>query len=352
MKTNVQSRGNPFRIGVSGLTRLFPRCLGARSRAIAFRCCLVPILIAATVETVPAQTNVPPFPLSSEWTAKIRKLAPDEARVAPSKKHRVLLFSLSTGFQHWNTPHIAAVVKTIAEKAAVCEVVACDDIEMFEPENLKRFDAVILNNNCPTPPEWHIFLDVLVKRAKEYGKYGKTYIDLPEEERRAKAAALEASVVDFVRRGGGLMSIHGAIVFLNESKEFSELLGASFDFHPKQQPLKITAVDPEHPLVAAFEGKPFVHVDEPYMFKGTYGRKNFRPLLVMDTGSLTHNDIQRVTSDVRYVSWIKTFGEGRVLYLSPSHNAQSFEDPRLLQYFLDGLQYVLGDLQCDATSLR
>ncbi len=42
-------------------------------------------------------------------------------------------------------------------------------------------------------------------------------------------------------------------------------------------------VDPAHPLVAAFKGQPFVHVDEPYLFKNAYADKNFRPLLSMDT---------------------------------------------------------------------
>jgi hypothetical protein len=40
-----------------------------------------------------------------------------------------------------------------------------------------------------------------------------------------------------------------------------------------------------------------------------------------------------------------------VFYVSPSHNAQSFEDKRLLKFFLDGAQYVLGDLECDDVPL-
>ena len=64
-------------------------------------------------------------------------------------------------------------------------------------------------------------------------------------------------------------------LFLNNSEKFGELLGGAFDFHPKQQEVVATAVDPDHPLVRAFEGKPFVHVDEPYLFKGEYDKKNF-----------------------------------------------------------------------------
>ena len=53
----------------------------------------------------------------------------------------------------------------------------------------------------------------------------------------------------------------------------------------------------------------------------------------------------------RYISWIKPYGEGRVFYCSPSHNAQSFENPKLLQFMLNGIQYALGDLECDDSVL-
>ena len=49
----------------------------------------------------------------------------------------------------------------------------------------------------------------------------------------------------------------------------------------------------------------------------------------------------------RYVSWIKTHGKGRVFYVSPSHQPESYESSRMLQYYLDGIQYALGDLKCD-----
>jgi len=128
------------------------------------------------------------------------------------------------------------------------------------------------------------------------------------------------------------------------------MLGGSFDFHPAQQEVACRVVEPKHPLVAAFDCKPLVHIDEPYLFNKAYERKNFRPLLEMDTSKLncgTRTDAVR--ADVRYVAWIKRYGEGRVFYCSPSHNAQSFEQPELLQFMLDGIQYAAGDLPCDDT---
>ncbi|VAW10130.1 Cytochrome c551/c552 [hydrothermal vent metagenome] len=50
---------------------------------------------------------------------------------------------------------------------------------------------------------------------------------------------------------------------------------------------------------------------------------------------------------IKYITWVKKYGKGRVFFSSPSHNAQSYENPHLLQFLLDGMPYVVGDLVCD-----
>ncbi len=209
------------------------------------------------------------------------------------------------------------------------------DIYQFERENLKKYDAVILNNNCSEGTRRDLFLDVLDKDTS-----------LADTQRKAKAAELETNLIEYVKNGGGLMVIHGAIVMQNNSMPFSEMVGGSFDYHPEQQEITLELCEPNHPMVKAFGGKSFVHTDEPYLFNKAYTQKNFRPLLYMDTSKLS-GKTKETDGKIQYVSWIKRFGEGRVFYVSPSHNAQSFEDSRLLKFYLDGAQYVLGDLKCD-----
>lgn len=277
-----------------------------------------------------AAAGLPAIPVTDEWKARIQEIAPAKPTVPPTAGRKVLLYSTFTGFKHWVIPHTDEMLRIVANKSGACEIVTSTDINLFSAERLQEFDAVILNNNCSKNPGRHLFLDILGDQEK--------------------AEELENNLIDFVARGGGLMAVHGAIVIFNNSAAFSDLLGGSFDFHPKQQEVVLTPVDPAHPLVQAFDGKPFVHVDEPYLFKNAYIKKNFRPLLVMDTAKLEGAN-KKVHSDIRYVSWIKKHGKGRVFYVSPSHNAQSFDQPALLQFYLDGLQYVLGDLPCDDSPL-
>jgi len=288
------------------------------------------LFLLMSFEMMPLEAaSLKPLKITPQWKAGMEKRMPASPRCTPKAARKVLLFSLSTGFQHWVTPHTDFIIKLLGEKTGAFQVVQSKDIEMFRSESLNSFDGVILNNTCSRGPGRNLFLDVL-------------------GDNKPGAAALEKNVLDFVAGGKGLAAIHGAIVFLNNSPQFSDLLGGSFDFHPAQQEVFLNLVEPGHPLLEAFKGKPLIHIDEPYLFKGTYARKNFRPLLVMDTSRLNCGNRQKqVASDIRYCAWIKKYRKGRVFYCSPSHNAQSFEDARLLQFLLDGIQYTLGDLQCD-----
>ena len=275
--------------------------------------------------------SLEPIELTDAWKAKIEKTAPAKTTFPSKKKHKVLLFSLFTGFNHWVVPHTAAVIETLGAKSGAFEVVSSNDIAMFEKNNLKQFDAVVLNNNCSIGTHRDLFRDKVSEDKS-----------LSEDKVVAKAKELEENLLNFVKKGGGLMALHGGIVMQNKSLEFSEMMGGSFNYHPKQQTLNVKLVDPSHPLVQAFGGEGFSHVDEPYMFNVAYEKGDFRPLLYINTSEI--EGLKGENPEPRkYISWIKRYGKGRVFYASPSHNAQSYDNPKLMQYFLDGMQYVVGD---------
>jgi len=292
---------------------------------------LLTTLLIATALT--ANAGAKAFKVTPEWTATIASLAPDTPTATVKGPRKALLFSRMTGFKHWVTPHTAEVVKSLGQKSGAFDVVQSDDVEMFTPENIKQFDIIILNNNCSDRKKRDLFWDAT--------------------KNEAKAAMLEKSLIDHIAGGAGLVSIHGAITMQNNSMAFSRMVGGSFDFHPKQQEVTCDLVDPTHPIVKPFAGKPLVHIDEPYLFKNAYREKNFLPLLEMDTARLDcAKRTEAVRSDRRYVAWIKRHEKGRVFYCSPSHNAQSFANPALLQFILNGIQYAAGDLECDDTPLK
>lgn len=59
--------------------------------------------------------------------------------------------SLATGFCHKVIPHVKVVIDQLASTGAF-EVVHTDDVNLFDADSLKKFDAVILNNTCSKRP--------------------------------------------------------------------------------------------------------------------------------------------------------------------------------------------------------
>jgi len=299
---------------------------------------LLPFFVYLLFIPVSAQ-NIEPIKIIDEWLSKIEKLAPSNPTVKNVAKKKILVFSKATGFDHWTIPHNAEMLKILAKKTNAFEIHIKFDIEHFEKKKLKQYDAVIFNNCNPSGPDRDLFADLLRQNTS-----------LSDQEIKKRAPEYETNMMNYVKKGGGLMILHGAITVQNNSMEFSKMTGGSFDYHPKQQEMHVKEVDVNHPLVKAFNGDGFTHIDEPYFFKNAYFDYNFRPLLYIDIDKLEGMK-KEVEEKVTYVAWIKRFGKGRVFYSGPSHNAQSFENPELLQFFLDGMQYVVGDLKCDDSPL-
>ena len=276
-----------------------------------------------------------------QWKAVVEKNAPAKptARLRGGKPRQVLVFSLFTGFNHKVIPYVDEVFQILGSKSGAFETTVTRDIEALSAKSLKKYDVLVLNNNCSKGPRRDLFLDELERNKK--------YKDLSEEARKVRALELEMSMLDFVAGGKGLVVVHGAPTLLNNSPAFTEMVGAAFDYHPKSQEFTIHPVEPDHPLLAAFEGKSFTHKDEPYCFKGAYDKKNFRPLLSIDPKTIDDGKKGKFVADTRYTAWIKPHGKGRVFYCSPSHYQQSYESPVMLRFVLDGTQYAAGDLKCD-----
>lgn len=316
--------------------------------------CLVTVTCLAcgalAVEKIPKPGKI--IPPTEQWVAKVRRLAPAKPTAPPKTKRKVLIFSVATGFQHTVIPHADEVLKVLAAKSGAFEAVFTTDIEMFAPEKIKAFDAVILNNTCSNNPKRDLFLDIVIGKGRGLTKkLSRKFKDLSPEQQKARAASLQKSLLDYVAGGGGLVGIHGAIVTFNTSDEFGEAIGAHFDYHPRSQEFALTPAEPDHPLLKAFGGEPFIHTDECYMMKGkAYAKRNFRPLLTVDGTKI--RGARKNTDAVIYASWIKKYGKGRVFYVGPSHFPDSYHSAAMLRFYLDGIQYALGDLECDDSPVK
>ncbi len=285
--------------------------------------------------------SLEPFPVTDTWLSKIEALAPSKTTIPVNHKKNVLIFSLHTGFEHWIIPHTEAVMKLIGTQSGAFQMTSSSDIALFEKENLSKYDAVILNNNCSKNDSQNLFLEQLMEDNT-----------LDSVQKIKKAEMLEHNLLEYVENGGGLMVLHGGISLLDSSEKFTKMVGGTFKFHPNQQNIKIELIDAKHPLTQAFDGNSFEVFDEAYIFGTPYDEYNFHPLLYFDKNKITGLKKEDKKVNKEYISWIKKHGKGRIFYSMLTHNAQNYENANLLQYFLDGMQYVVGDLKCDETPLN
>ena len=284
---------------------------------------LIGMLLSASLarlshaETIPyADSKI--GPATPQWLEVVARNAPERPTVAAPKR-KLLVFSLHTGYYHEVIPYVDQVFRILGRCSGAFDVMVSRDIEALAEGHLAPFDVLVLNNNCSKGPRRNLLLDQLESSPK--------YSQMTAEQRQEKANTLEESMLEFVTGGGGLVVVHGAPTILNQSARFTTMVGAAFDYHPPNQSVTIRPVDTDHPLVAAFRNRgPLVHRDEPYCFKGPYEKLDFRPLLAMDVDQI-EDPRGRVGEMVRYVSWIKPHGKGRVFYCSPSHFPASYQSP-------------------------
>ena len=59
-------------------------------------------------------------------------MAPESTTVQPRKVSQVLVFNLSTGYQHWVIPHTSALMEVLGEKTGAFKMKQSVDIQVFE----------------------------------------------------------------------------------------------------------------------------------------------------------------------------------------------------------------------------
>jgi type 1 glutamine amidotransferase len=228
-------------------------------------------------------------------------------------------------------PSIASgnyALEQMGRRTGAFEAIFSNDVEMFRPDRINQFDAVCFNNT-----------------------QGVLFDD-PE---------LKKSLLGFIAGGRGFVGFHAACVsFVQYPKydfwpEFGRMLGGTENGgHPwmPNDSFFVKVDDPKSPLNRAFRGQGFEIAEEVFQFQEPDLRERLRVLISID---MDKSAPKRPVLPVRQkdkdfpMSWIRAEGKGRVFYSALGHNAHIFANPALLEHFLAGIQYALGDLKADAT---
>ena len=169
---------------------------------------------------------------------------------------------------------------------------------------------------------------------------------------------LRRSLLDFVAQGKGVVGIHDAIATFvqypvyDQWPEFGRMLGGTENGgHPwNNRPMTMKLDDPGSPVNAAFAGRGFQVVDQAFQLQEPSFRDRLHVLFSVDvekTGAPERVLPQRSADKDFPMAWLKPYGKGRVFYSALGHGAEVYWNPPVLEHFLAGIQYALGDLKAD-----
>jgi len=282
--------------------------------------------VAAAQEKAKAKAARPPVAkdkvpdLFAADLAKIEAALPASATAMPKKQHKLLVFWRCDGFFHGGG--IAAgnkCLELLGKKTGAFTVAEeTREWEALDAANLAKFDGLVFNNT--------------------------TSLDPTPERKQA--------ILDFINKGKAIIGIHAATDNFKKWPEGAKLMGGLFAGHPwgggGTWAFKLD--EPDHPLCRAFGGKGFKLQDEIYQFKDAYTRADRRVLITLDLSDPVTGAVKGGRPDNDYaVAWIKNVGKGRLFYCSLGHGMIPFQYAPVVQFYLDGIQWALGDLKADAT---
>jgi type 1 glutamine amidotransferase len=303
-----------------------PKLLTASRKILCF--CQATLLLGPVI--------APAAELTAADKQKIDQALPSTAPVTPRRPRKLLLLNVNVNDSgrrpdvHASVPYGNYAIEAIGKKTGAYITVFSTDIESLQPVNLAQFDAICFNNTT-----------------------GVLTTD----------PALRQSLLSFVANGKGFVGIHagGAATFVQYPKydqfpEFGEMVGGYENGgHPwtQKDTIHIRIEDPGNPVNAAFQGRSFPIQEEVYQFKEAYSRDKVHVLLSVDLEKSDFDPQKRRFLPARLadkdfpMAWIKPYQKGRVYYTAFGHAPEIFSNPTLLQSFLAGIQYALGDLKAD-----
>lgn len=267
-----------------------------------------------------------PDRLDADMRRRISEAAPSRPFATPRKPRKLLVTDIQMYSGHSTIPHGNLLLELIGKQTGAFDPVFSNDLSFLKYPKIKEFDAVYLNNVC-----------------------GMVYND-PE---------VREGILRFVREGGGIGG-HHAVTFANNNwPEFAEMMGGwAGAHHIEKQMVKID--DAGSPLTKSFGSASFEHTDEFYIFppSSPYTREKQHILLSIDVEKSDRATANRFCAqctrpDQDYgLAWIRTYGKGRTYFTPLGHTDIFYTDPRWTSHLLAAVQYILGDLDADASPSR
>ncbi len=262
---------------------------------------------------------------AADIRARIDTAIPNKPIAAPKKARKLLVIESLEGMSHNTIPLTNVMIQRMGEKTGAWTTVFSNDLNNLRYPKIKEYDAVFLNSIV--------------------GEF------LPDP-------AMRADLARYVNEGGGMGGIHGTPWASRNWDEFAEMIGAQSAPHRIENGV-LKVYDKDNPIVRPFNYEDMPFREEYYRFEDTgNGRLRWdkvRVLLVVDLDEKVPASTDKPWTGYKRpdkvypVAWIREYGKGRVFYNSMGHMNETFMKPEIVGHFLAGMQYILGDIEANAT---
>lgn len=253
-----------------------------------------------------------------------------------SKKHKILFFTKSSGFEHsvisWKKGQPSHAEKVLLELGAKngWEFEFSKDGSKFSKEYLAQFDAVFFYTTgdlCSPGTDGQPPMSKEGKQALfDYVKSGRGFIG-------THSASDTFHTDNEAVKGPERYVNHG-----EKADEYVRFLGSEFIIHGAQQVAKNTVINPSFP---GFEGvgKDFAFQEEWYSLKDF--RDDLHVLTVIDSPAMHGSMYGRPA----YPStWARKEGDGRVWYTAMGHREDVWTNSTFQQILVGGIKWALGEV--------
>lgn len=244
------------------------------------------------------------------------KVYETEAPAIPGdiKHPAILVFSKTNGFRHVGAIPAANAMLAAAARENDWGYFQTENGATFNPELLKKFDAVVFNN-----VSGDVFTPV-------------------------QRAALKA----FLENGGGFVGIHGSGGDpAYDWKWYVEgLIGAQFIGHPMNPQFQQATVQIEDNSHPATMGLPATlsRIDEWYSFEKSARQPGYHVLATIDEA--TYANRKMFTKDLTMGSdhplvWWHCVGKGRVFYSAMGHQPEAYSEPDYRKLLIGAIGWAM-----------
>ena len=216
---------------------------------------------------------------------------------------KVLVFSKTEGFRHSSIESGIAAIQKMGESNDFT-VVATEDAEFFNEENLKEFMCIVFLNTTA---------DVL-------------------------DPVQQSQMERFIQAGGGFVGVHAAADTEYGWPWYGKLVGAYFESHPLDPNVQdgvLTITNPNHMATDSLP-ETWNTRDEWYNFKSI--DPNNQVLMTIDETTYEGG----TNGAFHPMAWHKEYDGGRSFYTALGHTDEQFSDPLFLNHLLGGIRYSIG----------